>query len=94
MALAVAKQRKEAPSFVLAACSALLPRGKPAGGWADGGRNSENSWILKRLFSLCFFAFAIKLPCYGTPRVRVLECPPLGRPSLIKLVLVKIAYSP
>ena len=29
------------------------------------------------------------MPCYGTPRVRVLECPPLGRPSLIKLVLVK-----
>ena len=28
------------------------------------------------------------MPCYGTPRVRVLECPPLGRPSLIKLVLV------
>ena len=24
------------------------------------------------------------MPCYGTPRVRVLECPPLGRPSLIK----------
>jgi hypothetical protein len=30
------------------------------------------------------------MPCYGTPRVRVLECPPLGRPSLIKLVLVNI----
>ena len=29
------------------------------------------------------------MPCYGTPRVCVLECPPLGRPSLIKLVLVK-----
>ena len=32
------------------------------------------------------------MPCYGTTRVirvRVLECPPLGRPSLIKLVLVK-----
>ena len=29
------------------------------------------------------------MPCYGTSRVRVLECPPLGRPSLIKLVLVK-----
>ena len=28
------------------------------------------------------------MPCHGTPRVRVLECPPLGRPSLIKLVLV------
>ena len=32
------------------------------------------------------------MPCYGTPRVRVLECPPLGRPSLIKLVLVKRCY--
>ena len=29
------------------------------------------------------------MPCYGTTRVRVLECPPLGRPSLIKLVRVK-----
>ena len=33
------------------------------------------------------------MPCHGTPRVRVLECPPLGRPSLevkfaVKLVLV------
>ena len=28
------------------------------------------------------------MPCYGTSRVCVLECPPLGRPSLIKLVLV------
>ena len=28
------------------------------------------------------------MPCYGTFRVCVLECPPLGRPSLIKLVLV------
>ena len=32
------------------------------------------------------------MPCYGTPRVRVLECPPLGRPSLIKLVLVKYVF--
>ena len=31
------------------------------------------------------------MPCYGTSRVRVLECPPLGRPSLIKLVLVKFS---
>ena len=30
------------------------------------------------------------MPCYGTPRVCVLECPPLGRPSLIKLVLVNL----
>ena len=30
------------------------------------------------------------MPCHGTSRVCVLECPPLGRPSLIKLVLVKI----
>ena len=29
------------------------------------------------------------MPCHGTFRVRVLECPALGRPSLIKLVLVK-----
>ena len=35
------------------------------------------------------------MPCYGTPRVRVLECPPLGRPSLIKLVLVnKVGPTP
>ena len=33
------------------------------------------------------------MPCYGTPRVCVLECPPLGRPSLIKLVLVNKAVS-
>ena len=30
------------------------------------------------------------MPCHGTYRVCVLECPPLGRPSLIKLVLVKM----
>ena len=30
------------------------------------------------------------MPCCGTPRVRVLECPPLGRPSPIKSVLVKM----
>ena len=26
------------------------------------------------------------MPCYGTSRVRVLECPPLGRPSQSRLV--------
>ena len=34
------------------------------------------------------------MPCHGTYRVCVLECPPLGRPSLIKLVLVKTRSLP
>ena len=33
------------------------------------------------------------MPCYGTPRVCVLECPPLGRPSLITLVHVNSSTS-
>jgi hypothetical protein len=58
MAHAVAKPLKELPAELqprsvqwVAAC---LPRGKPAGGWADGERNSENSWIFKRLSFRCF----------------------------------------
>ena len=44
---------------------------------------------IKRVLELCADEVHRTMPCHGTSRVCVLECPPLGRPSLIKPVLVK-----